>query len=79
MSFAGSGVMNRMNNFGYAQGGFIGSQTPHISPAGFNPAQFERYIEATNNRFDRLEVIQYTDKVRKSLNEVEVNNQTNRI
>src|ERR1035437_227472 len=82
----GSGIMNNMGHFGYVMGGYTGSQTPHIAPAGFNMNEFHDLVnsinaraDATNSRIDRIEVIQYTDKVRRSLNEVEVNNQTQRI
>lgn len=72
----GSGVMHQIGVPGYAMGGYVGSQTPHIAPAGFNASELERVF---SNRIDRLEVRLDTNKVRSSLHEVELINTTNKL
>lgn len=78
-SFGGSGIMNQPGFYGYAAGGY--ARTPQVMP--FSNAELihamNRRADATDSRIDRLEVVQYTEKVRRSLNEVEVINQTRRI
>ena len=78
MSFAGSGLMNN-NPYGYAAGGY--ARAPQVMAFSSNDLihSINRRADATDKRIDRIEVVQYTEKVRRSLNEVEIINQTNRI
>jgi len=75
-AFGGSGIMNRMNHFGYSMGGYVGQQAPYIAPAGFNMAEFNRIF---NERIDRLQVVQNVNELNKAQNEIRVINQTNKI
>jgi hypothetical protein len=72
----GSGVMRQIGVPGYAMGGYIGSQTPHIAPAGFNTAELERVF---SNRIDRMEVILNVNKVRSASHELDIINTTNKL
>jgi hypothetical protein len=72
----GSGVMRQIGVPGYAMGGYIGSQTPHIAPVGFNTAELERVF---SNRIDRMEVILNVNKVRSASHELDIINTTNKL
>jgi len=72
----GSGVMRQIGVPGYAMGGYVGSQTPHIAPAGFNTAELERVF---SNRIDRMEVILNVNKVRSASHELDIINTTNKL
>lgn len=68
----GSGMMRRIGVPGYAMGGYIGSQAPEIPASG---QDFNQMINAIKN----IQITLDTNKVRSSLNEVEIINQTQRI
>lgn len=61
----GSGVMRRIGVPGYANGGYIGSQTPEVMPAGFDMNALARMI-------NEKEVVLNMHKLGKAQNEFEV-------
>jgi len=79
MSFGGSGIMNRMNHFGYAQGGYVGTQPTALPAGSFNMDEFREIINAINGRVDRLHVIQNVNELNKAQNEIRVIQETNKI
>lgn len=72
--FAGSGAMNRISSYGYAQGGYVGPGVPSI-PA----SPQSQMLNAFDSRIDRLEVTLSTHKVISSIKEVEVITESQRI